>query len=123
MPAALRESAAIYERYTVELARASEALLRKFGRSIAEQQRALKRIADIAIDLFVGLCVTSRAAGLAEGPAEEGAQALGVAQVFARQAKRRMAGNLRRLERNEDEELNQLAGFIMDKGHYPWDVL
>jgi hypothetical protein len=34
-----------------------------------------------------------------------------------------MANNLRRIERNEDAEMNQLAGFIMDKGHYPWDVL
>jgi len=122
MPTALRETSAIYERYTVELARASEALLRKFGRSIADQQRALKRIADIAIDLFVGLCVTSRAAAFAERPAEQGAQALSIAQMFAQQAKRRIANNLRRLERNEDEEMNQLAGFILDKGHYPWDV-
>jgi len=29
----------------------------------------------------------------------------------------------RRIERNEDEEMNTLAGFIMDKGSYPWDVL
>ena len=122
MPTALRETAAIYERYTVELARASEALLRRFGRSIADQQRALKRIADIAIDLFVGLCVTSRAAGLAERPAEQGAQAVAIARMFAQQAKRRIANNLRRLERNEDQEMNQLAGFILDKGHYPWDV-
>jgi acyl-CoA dehydrogenase family member 9 len=122
MPPALRETSAIYERYTVELARASEALLRKFGRSIADQQRALKRIADIAIDLFVGLCVTSRAAAFAERPAGQGAQALSIARMFAQQAKRRIANNLRRLERNEDEEMNQLAGFILDKGHYPWDV-
>jgi acyl-CoA dehydrogenase family protein 9 len=123
MPASLRETAAVYERYTVELARACETALRKFGRSIAEQQHALKRIADVAIDLFVGLCVTSRAAAFAERPAEQGTQALGIAQIFAQQAKRRMASNLRRLERNEDEEMNQLAGFILDKGHYPWDVV
>jgi hypothetical protein len=43
--------------------------------------------ADIAIDLFVGLCVLSRA------------------------------------QRNEDEEMNILAGFILDKGSYPWDVV
>ena len=141
MPQSLRKTAAIYERYTVQAARASEALLRKFGRSIADQQHALKRIADIAIDLFVGLCVTSRAAALAKGPAErdapgapgaqgrpgaqsgQGAQAVTIARIFARQAKRRMAENLRRLERNEDEEVNQLAGFILDKGRYPWDVI
>jgi acyl-CoA dehydrogenase family member 9 len=122
-PQSLRDSAAIYERYTLEAARVSDVLLRKFGRSIAEQQHALKRIADIAIDLFVGLCVTSRAADLAQRSAKDAARAVGVAQVFAQQAKRRMANNLRRIERNEDEEMNQLAGFILDEGHYPWDVM
>jgi hypothetical protein len=26
-------------------------------------------------------------------------------------------------ERNEDEEMNHLAGFILDKGSYLWDVV
>jgi hypothetical protein len=123
LPPSLRESAVIYERYTVEIARVSDLLLRRFGRSIADQQLALKRIADIAIDLFVGLCVTSRAAQLAQAAAADAAQAAMIAQLFAQQAKRRMANNLRRIERNEDQEMNQLAGFILDKGHYPWDVV
>ncbi len=122
LPQALRASAAVYERYTVEIARVSDILLRRFGRSIADQQLALKRIADIAIDLFVGLCVTSRAAQLALESAPDAAQATTIAQIFAQQAKRRMANNLRRIERNEDEEMNLLAGFILDKGLYPWDV-
>jgi acyl-CoA dehydrogenase family protein 9 len=121
MPTALRSTADIYERYTVALARACEALLRRFGKSVADQQHHLKRIADVAVDLFVGLCVTSRAAELAQ-TGEQGLQAVAIAQVFAQQAKRRISSNLRRLERNEDTEMNQLAGFIMDKGRYPWDV-
>jgi acyl-CoA dehydrogenase family protein 9 len=123
MPQLLRESAGIYERYTVELSKAADFLLRKYGKSIAERQHALKRVADIAIDLFVGLCVLSRAATLAQTPGEGGAQAVAIARVFAQQAKRRMAGNIRRVERNEDEELNRLAGYVLDYGSYPWDVL
>jgi acyl-CoA dehydrogenase family member 9 len=123
LPQSLREAAGIYERYTVELAKASDFLLRKFGKSIANQQHALKRVADVAIDLFVGLCVLSRAAALAGTPNEEGRQAVSIARVFAQQAKRRMANNVRRMQRNEDEEMNALAGFILDKGSYPWDVV
>jgi acyl-CoA dehydrogenase family protein 9 len=123
MPQSLRETAAVYERYTVELARVSDVMLRRFGRSIADQQHVLKRVADIAIDLFVGLCVLSRAADLVQQSAKGAAQASSMARVFAQQAKRRMANNLRRIERNEDEEMNQLAGFILDEGHYPWDVM
>src|SRR5580693_6594 len=120
---ALREAAEVYERYTVELAKASDYLLRKHGKAIADRQHDLKRIADIGIDLFVGLCVVSRAATLGKEADAQGVQAIGIARVFAQQAKRRMANTVRRITRNEDEEMNGLAGFILDKGSYPWDVV
>jgi acyl-CoA dehydrogenase family protein 9 len=123
MPDTLREAAEVYERYTVELAKASDYLLRKHGKAIADRQHDLKRIADIGIDLFVGLCVLSRATALSQAPGEQGAQAIGIARIFAQQAKRRMANAVRRITRNEDEEMNGLAGFILDKGSYPWDVV
>ena len=123
MPQPLREAADVYERYTVELAKASDYLLRKHGKSIADRQHDLKRIADFAIDLFVGLCVLSRAAAASRAPGESGVQAVAIARVFAQQAKRRMANIVRRITRNEDEEMNRLAGFIVDKGSYPWDVV
>jgi acyl-CoA dehydrogenase family member 9 len=123
MPETLREAADIYERYTVELAKASDYLLRKHGKSIADRQHDLKRIADISIDLFVGLCVLSRAVTLSKTPGEPGVQAIGIARVFAQQAKRRMANTVRRITRNEDEEMNALAGLILDRGSYPWDVV
>jgi alkylation response protein AidB-like acyl-CoA dehydrogenase len=122
-PEALREAAGVYERYTVELAKASDYLLRKHGKSIADRQHDLKRIADIGIDLYVGLCVLSRAAASSRGPGEQGEHAVRIARVFAQQAKRRMANAVRRITRNEDGEMNALTGFILDKGSYPWDVL
>jgi len=123
LPQALREAAGIYERYTIEFAKASEYLLRKHGKAIADRQHDLKRIADIGIDLFVGLCVLSRAASLAGASGAEGVQATGVARVFAQQARRRMANAVRRITRNEDEDMDRLAGFMLDKGRYPWDVV
>jgi hypothetical protein len=65
----------------------------------------------------------SRATALAAEPGDEGRQAIAIAHTFARQAKRRLANNVRRIERNEDEEMDRLAGFILDKGRYPWDVI
>jgi acyl-CoA dehydrogenase family member 9 len=123
LPDALREAAQVYERYTVELAKACDYLLRKHGKSIAGRQHDLKRVADIGIDLFVGLCVLSRAASLGRTPGEPGVQAIAMARLFAQQAKRRMANTVRRIARNEDEEMDRLAGFILDKGSYPWDVV
>src|ERR1700722_10027033 len=129
IPPQLREATTTYEKYTVELAKASDYLLRKYGKSIAGRQHALKRVADMTIDLFVGLCVLSRATSLATSgglsvePGQEGAQAMVIAHAFARQARRRLAHNVRRIERNEDEEMDLLAGFIVDRGRYPWDIV
>src|ERR1700728_3237195 len=123
IPPQLREATTAYEKYTVELAKASDYLLRKYGKSIAGRQHALKRVADMTIDLFVGLCVLSRATALSAEQGEEGAQAMAIAHAFARQAKRRLAGNVRRIERNEDEEMDLLAAFIVDRGRYPWDIV
>jgi acyl-CoA dehydrogenase family protein 9 len=123
LPEALRESAAIYERYTLELAKASDILLRRHGKAVADRQHDLKRIADIGIDLFVGLCVLSRAAALSTASGKPASQAIATARIFAQQAKRRMANSVRRIARNEDGEMNELAGFILDNGSYPWDVL
>jgi hypothetical protein len=104
LPPPPREAADIYERYTVRFAKAAAYLLRKHGKSIAGRQHDLKRVADIGIDLFVGLCVLSRAATLSKAPGEPGAQAIAIGRVFAQQAKRRMA-------------------VVVDKGSYPWDVV
>jgi acyl-CoA dehydrogenase family protein 9 len=129
IPPQLREATSTFEKYTVELAKASDYLLRKYGKSITGRQHALKRVADMTIDLFVGLCVLSRASflategGLGAANGDEGRQAMSIAQVFARQARRRLANNVRRIERNEDEEMDLLAGFILDKGRYPWDII
>jgi acyl-CoA dehydrogenase family member 9 len=123
LPAPLREAATVYERYTVEFAKASEYLLRKHGKAIADRQHDLKRVADIGIDLFVGLCTLSRAAALSKAPGEAAVQSVQIARVFAQQAKRRIANNVRRITRNEDETMDALAGFIVDKQSYPWDIL
>lgn len=119
----LRKAAATYERYVVELSKAADALLRKYGKSIADQQYALKRVADIAIDLFVGLCVLSRADMLQREGHEAAPQALVIAEIFTRQARARMARNVRTLAVNPDAQIDALAGYILERGSYPWDVI
>ncbi|MDE2304089.1 MAG: acyl-CoA dehydrogenase family protein [Gammaproteobacteria bacterium] len=122
LPPSLRAAGEVYEKYTLELAKAADFVLRRHGRGIAERQFELKRIADLAIDLFVGLCVLSRAASLSTDPVH-GAQALAIADVFAQQARRRMAASIRRITRNEDEVVRALADHVLNAGGYVWDVL
>ena len=119
----LRKLTEIYEKYTVELARISDVLLRKYGKSIADFQHQQKRAADIAIDLFVGLCTLSRADALDKAKDAHAAEAIAIAEVFTKQARRRMSRNVRGVEHNEDGEIEKLASFITERGAYPWDVI
>ena len=119
----LRKVAATYEKYTVELSKSSDALLRRYGKQVADQQHAQKRLAAIAIDLFVGLCVLSRADSLVKQSHPAADEAIGIAEIFTKQARRRMARNVRGLERNEDAAIEQLAGAVLAHDGYMWDVI
>ena len=123
LPPSLRKAAKTYEKYVVELSRTGDALLRRHGKNIADQQHAQKRVADIAIDLFVGLCVLSRADSLVRQSHPAAAEAVTIAELFTRQARRRMVRNVRGLDRNEDEAIERLAGAVLERSGYPWDVI
>lgn len=120
---ALRKAAATYEKYVVELSKAADALLRQHGKAIADQQHAQKRIADMAIDLFVGLCVLSRTDSLVRDNHAEKDNALSIAEIFTRQARRRLARNVRGMRINEDPAVEALAAAVLEKGGVGWDVI
>ena len=123
VPEVLRDDALVFEKYTLELARMTDVLLRRHGKSIIEKQFALQRAADVVIDLFVGLSVLSRVSAMTPDDSEQYQQALSIAHIFSQRAKRRMNRNLRAMLRNEDEAAKSLADYIFDKESYPWDVL
>ncbi|MCB0339186.1 MAG: acyl-CoA dehydrogenase family protein [Bdellovibrionales bacterium] len=121
--APLHREAGVFEDYTVGFARQCEKLLRMFGKDIIGNQFDTARIADTAKDLFVGLSVLSRVSQLIQEKSEaECEQEIILARIFTQQAKRRMNQNLRRIDRNEDEDIVTLADWLLDKEKYPWDV-
>jgi acyl-CoA dehydrogenase family protein 9 len=120
----LSAQAVIFEQYTRELAKSTEVILRRHGKDIVEKQFAMKRVADVTIDLFVGLCVLSRVSRIIEEKGVDKAKhEISMCTIFTQQAKRRMNQNLRRVDINEDEEMKSLSDFIVEKGSYPWDIL
>ncbi len=123
VPEVLQDDALVFEKYTLELARMTDVLLRRHGKSIVEKQFALQRAADVVIDLFVGLSVLSRVSAMTPDDSEQYQQALSIAHIFSQRAKRRMNRNLRAMLRNEDESAKSLADYIFDQERYPWDVL
>ena len=123
VPESLRDDALIFEKYTLELSRMADVLLRRHGKSIAEKQFALQRMADVAIDLFVGLSILSRVSSVEANDSAKHQQALAIAHMFSQKAKRRMNHSLRAVLRNEDESAKSLADYVFDNGGYAWDVL
>ena len=119
----LRDDALIFEKYSLELARMTDVLLRRHGRAIANKQIALKRIADVVIDLFVGLSVLSRVSSMDADDSVLYQQAVAIAHLFSQKAKRRMNRNLRAMLRNEDESAKSLADSVFEAESYLWDVL
>ncbi|HST27560.1 MAG TPA: acyl-CoA dehydrogenase family protein [Rudaea sp.] len=120
---ALRKTATVYEKYVVELSRTADTLLRRHRKAIADQQHAQKRVADLAIDLFVGLCTISRADALVKAAHPAADQAVLIAETFTRQARRRMSRNVRGLDHNDDAAIERLAGAVLAQGNYAFDVI
>jgi acyl-CoA dehydrogenase family protein 9 len=119
----LQEFAAVFELYTVRLNQASEEVLMRLGKNIIGHQFATKRLAEIAIDLFVGLCMLSRISALLTAKGLEHCKAeCEIMKIFTAQAKTRMNLNLRRLITNEDSEVKSLAKSIIESEGYSWDL-
>lgn len=120
----LRDDARILELATIGLSREVERLLRKHRKDIIGKQFALKRIADTAIDIFVGLCTLSRVQMLVESKGEKKTEIeRHFLRTFIQQAKRRIKGNLGSIEREEDELLSKISDYIVEQEGYHWDTL
>jgi acyl-CoA dehydrogenase family member 9 len=119
----IKPLADIYQNYARAAARIAEEALRRHGKGIFEQQHVLKRIADLMVDLFVGLCVVSRAQSIIARDPDSTAEVVNVAKIFTHQARRRMIRNIRGVAHNEDGAVEALAQSVLDRGTYRWDVL
>ncbi|HEX7488229.1 MAG TPA: acyl-CoA dehydrogenase family protein [Anaeromyxobacteraceae bacterium] len=121
---ALQQTGEHFEEATRELAWVSDRVLRRHGRHIIDKQFALKRIADILIDLFVLAAVMSRVDGsLKKSGEERAARELEILRIFARRARGRIRGNLRRVDVNDDELVKTLADDAFEREGYGWDLV
>jgi alkylation response protein AidB-like acyl-CoA dehydrogenase len=121
---ALAEETFVLEQGVAKLAQAVEAALSRYRKGIIEQQLATKRLADVATDLFVGMCVLSRVTSIISQKGEPNCQdELRIARIFTQMARVRISNNLKALVKNSDSEVLSLADSVLAKGSYSWDVL
>ena len=112
------------DRYSSSFAAAAEGLIRRHKKNIIEKQLATKRLGDVAITLFVSVCVLSRASKIVSEKGEENSKTvIDITKVFIRDARRKMTANLRGLDKNDDNKIESIADYIFENKSYPWDIL
>jgi alkylation response protein AidB-like acyl-CoA dehydrogenase len=114
VPAALKGHLGYLESAARRLARDLFHLMLRHGQGLQKRQLLLARLVDVGVELFAMAAVLSRAAS-PQAPA--GAQVL--ADLFCRQARRRISQLRRALYRNDDGRAYALARGVLD-GEYTW---
>lgn len=115
----------VFEQGVAKLSQAVEATLSRYGKKIIDQQLATRRLADVALDLFVAMCSIARVNSLIkEHGAARCADELRIVKVLGNSSRVRIANNLKSLTRNVDEDLLALAdGMIVGGRGYRWDLI
>jgi hypothetical protein len=120
----LRDSAAVFEDATRDLATAADRILRKHGKRIVEMQFATRRLADIMVDLFVLACVLSRVDSSVKHVGLEGAvREVEILEIFAGQVSRRVKSNFGKIDDNDDELIKRVADDAFERERFGWDNL
>ena len=126
----LAAEAEIVRRYVRSFATAAETFVAKYGKDLLERQYQQERLANVAVDLYAALAVLSRASSAirARGP-EKTAEEIRLARAFVRDAKYRVVGSLKEMEKNRDRarassrdgERTANSATVSDAGGYRFD--
>jgi alkylation response protein AidB-like acyl-CoA dehydrogenase len=113
-----RRHLAYASRTSKRLARRLFATMAKYGPKLEKEQIVLGNLVDIGVDLFVMASTLSYADRLvAESPGDQSPQEL--ADLFCREARRRIEANFRATSSNFNHSYSRVAGLLMD-GKLGW---
>ena len=85
---------------------------------------AQKRIADIAIDFYAATCLLSRVSQAIEEKGQDKCELeLAICEAFFSRANRRIRGNFKAIDRNDDDAMKLIAAKAYELGSYPWDTI
>ena len=110
-------------RYAGIFANACETILRKHGKKVVDREYQQERLADVLIDLYAQIATLSRVtASIARKGEEKAAGEAEIARWFCNEAKHRMVGNLKALDKNRDAETTSVSDRVYEAGGYPYDL-
>ncbi len=107
------------DRASRQLARTLFHAMVVYGAKLEKKQALLFRAVDIGADLFAMSAAASRAHGLRTAGAAAGGEAVELADLFCRTARRRVAANFRAIWRNDDAHKYQVARRVLE-GEHAW---
>ena len=118
----LKKEASLLEQHVADLEYNVKKLFWKYGKKIIDKQFALKRVADISLDLYGMACVLSRVTQAIElkGP-EASATEVQIAQVYFEKAHRRIRSIVKSFDRNQDEIMKEIAKKAYEFGAYQFE--
>jgi len=107
------------ERSARKLARSVFHSMVRFGPKLEQRQSVLFRLVDVAAELFAMAATCSRAQAIFTKDRAAGARAVKLADLFCRQARRRVRSKFNGLRRNEDVPTYKFAQEIL-AGEHRW---
>jgi alkylation response protein AidB-like acyl-CoA dehydrogenase len=107
------------ERSARKLARGVFHSMMRFGPKLEQRQSVLFRLVDVGAELFAIAATCSRAHRLHEKDQNAGERAVRLADLFCRQARRRVRSKFNGLRRNEDVATYRIAQDILE-GEHRW---
>ena len=105
-------------RQVVALRNASEHLLRTHGRSVAERQGSLKRLADSAADIYAQVATISRVSDVVDGETPGYGDELMIARVFCRRAADRVDRALGNIDAEDVAPFHRVAEAVYARQAY-----
>jgi len=109
----LEKEGEVVTKYARAAGNAVETLLFKYGKGVIGKEYQQERLANVAIDLYACLAVLSRAtAAIAKRGSEKSADEVRLARSFVREAKYRMVGHLKEMDKNRDAEMTATSDVI-----------
>ncbi len=120
----LKNAAIVFNDGAQRLGTFADRLLRKHGKKIVDSQFATRRLADVMIDLFALGCTISRVTSMIESKGSAAcSKEKEILTVFSGQCRRRINGNIGKIDENDDELIKSLADDAVEAESYRWDTI
>ncbi len=112
-----------FENWAKNLRFTSERVLMEHGRDIIYREMITMRLANAATDLFAMIATISRVdTRINDVGAEKAAEEIKICNLFCEQAWRRVRRNLLMVDKNDDQQMKEVAEFISEKKVYPFET-